>query len=108
MSQGRLKVIGTQQALKDRFGSGYLLQLNLTKSTQENQEKALSFVRHAIHPDALLQTRQAKTLRIALPRDVNLAEVFHVLYSKEISTEGCVNQFLLSQSSLEDVFIALG
>jgi ABC-type multidrug transport system ATPase subunit len=108
MSQGRLKVVGTQQTLKNRFGSGYLLQLNLTKSTPENQAKALDFVRTKIHQDAVLQNRQAKTIRVALPRDINLAEVFRVLYSKEIATEGCVNQFLLSQSSLEDVFIALG
>ena len=108
MARGRLKVIGTQQALKDRFGSGYLLQLNLIKSDSETQEESLSFVREAIHKDAVLQNRQAKTLRIALPRDIDLAEVFRVLYSNEMTTKGRVNQFLLSQSSLEDVFIALG
>ena len=108
MAHGKLKVVGTQQALKDRFGSGYLLQLNLIHSNSENQEKALAFVRSKIHQDAVLQNRQAKTLRVALPRDVNLSDVFRVLYSKEITSEGCINQFLLSQSSLEDVFIALG
>ena len=108
MAHGRLKVVATQQRLKDRFGSGYLLQLNLIKSTPEVQEKALEFVRSRIHKDAELQNRQAKTLHIALPRDVNLSDVFGVLYSQEMVTEGCVNQFLLQQSSLEDVFLALG
>ncbi len=108
MSNGRLKVIGTQQALKDRFGSGYLLQLNLTKSSKAHQEKALAFVRSRLHKDAVLQNRQAKTLRIALPRDINLPYVFRVLYGEDTANEGGINQFLLSQSSLEDVFIALG
>jgi ATP-binding cassette subfamily A (ABC1) protein 5 len=108
VSRGHLKVVATQQHLKDRFGSGYLLQLNLIKSTPENQESAMSFVRKRLHKHAVLQIKQAKTLHIALPRDVNLTEVFRALYSAESSTEGRINQFLLSQSSLEDVFIALG
>jgi hypothetical protein len=33
--QGHLKVVGTQQHLKNKFGSGYLLQLNLLESSPE-------------------------------------------------------------------------
>jgi ABC-type multidrug transport system ATPase subunit len=108
MSRGSLKVIDTQQALKDRFGSGYLLQLNLVKRSPEDEDKAMRFVREHLHEDAVLQTRQAKTLHIALPRDMDLTSIFRVLYSPEAAKEGGINQFLLSQSSLEDVFIALG
>lgn len=108
MSKGRLKVIGTQQALKDRFGSGYLLQLNLIRSSVAHQEKAFAFVRSRLHKDAVLQNRHAKTLRIALPREICLADVFRVLYGEDTVNEGGINQFLLSQSSLEDVFIAIG
>jgi ABC-type multidrug transport system ATPase subunit len=108
ISHGQLKVVATQQRLKDRFGSGYLLQLNLIKSSSDSLERAMSFVREQLHPDAVLQTKQAKTLHIALPRDANLTQVFQVLYSRESSSQGGINQFLLSQSSLEDVFLALG
>ena len=108
MSRGHLKIVATQQALKDQFGSGYLLQLNLTKSTPENQAAALHFVKSNIHEDAVLQSKQAKTLRVAVPKDINLTDVLRVLYSGKTLKEGCINQFLLSQSSLEDVFIALG
>lgn len=108
VSRGNLKVVGTQQHLKDEFGSGYLLQLNLMKSTPEEQQKAMDFVRSRLSKDAVLQTKQAKTLHIALPRDIDLTMVFRALYSPESQTDGCINQFLLSQSSLEDVFIALG
>ena len=108
MADGKLKVIGTQQYLKDTFGSGYLLQLNLIHSTPGHQECAMDFVRKRLHKDAVLCTKQAKTLHINLPKDIKLDDVFRALYSKERAEEGCINQFLLSQSSLEDVFISLG
>ena len=108
VAQGKLRVIGTQQHLKDKFGSGYLLQLNLVKSTPEFQENAMTFVRQHVHPDAVLNSKHAKTLHVSLPRELNLEKVFSALYSKERSADGHINQFLLSQSSLEDVFIALG
>jgi len=107
MANGSLRTIGTQQWLKGRYGSGYLLQLNLVRSSTENQDRAMEFVRSKLHPDAILQSRQAKTLHVALPRDASLAKVFRVLYSPE-SREAGINQFLFSQSSLEDVFVSLG
>ncbi|GFH45835.1 hypothetical protein CTEN210_02309 [Chaetoceros tenuissimus] len=108
IANGKLQVVASQQSLKDNYGSGYILQLNLVKSSEEYQEKAISFVREKLHPDASLDLKQAKTLHIHLPRDVDLEKVFSALYSPERVSEGCINQFLLSQSSLEDVFIALG
>ena len=107
VKDGELKVIGTQQHLKDNFGSGYNLQLNLVKSTEEYQEKAMTFVRQNVHKEAVLAIRQAKTLHVSLPRDLRLERVFRALYSKERETEGGINQFLLSQSSLEDVFVRM-
>ena len=107
MAQGRLKTIGTQQWLKNTYGSGYLLQLNLVQSTVENQTRAMDFVRSELHSDARLHSRQAKTLHVSLPRETSLAKVFRVLYSSQ-SKEAGINQFLFSQSSLEDVFIAMG
>ncbi len=108
IGDGKLRVVASQQHLKDKYGSGYVLQLNLIRSTQEHQDRAMSFVRSRLHIDATLDNKQAKTLHIHLPRDINLNNVFAALYSRERSTEGCINQFLLSQSSLEDVFLALG
>lgn len=105
MSKGKLKVVGTQQHLKDRYGSGYLLQLNLIESTPENMERFLSFARRH-HQDAILKNKLAKTIRIQLPNDVGIIKVFNALYSPDCLSEGGINQFLLSQSSLEDVFIS--
>jgi ABC-type multidrug transport system ATPase subunit len=109
IAEGKLKVVGTQQHLKDKFGSGYLLQLNVTKSNKKSVKKAMKFVKKHLHPKAVLATKQAKTLHVNLPReDLDLQKVFAALYSPEASSKGCINQFLLSQSSLEDVFVALG
>ena len=114
LTKGHLKTLGTQQWLKDTYGSGYLLQLNLTHSDDETQNRALEFIRKNLHPDATVQSRQAKTLQIVLPQKshgkdgVSLSDVFRVLYSAGRFEEGSINQFLFSQSSLEDVFVALG
>jgi hypothetical protein len=87
------------------LGVGYLLQLNLGNRTPE--DKAMRFVRQHLHEDAVLQTKQVKTLHIALRRDTDFTVIFLVLYIPEAAKEGGINQFLLSESSLEDVFIAL-
>ena len=87
VSNGRLKVIGTQQhlkvsfclpfwtqpfyaltfptivsGLKNNYGSGYLLQLNLLRSNEESIDLALGFVKDHIHDDARIVIRQAKTI----------------------------------------------
>ena len=108
LKRGELQVLGTQQYLKDKFGSGYLLQLNLIQSSHQNQRHAYNFVKRRIHPYAVLGIKQVKTLHIHLPRDIDLQQTFTALYSPECSREGGINQFLLSQSSLEDVFVELG
>ena len=108
VADGKLIVVGTQQHLKDKFGDGYVLQLNLVHNSPEYLDRATTFVRTRLHPEARLTSRQVKTLHFNLPRDINLESLFKGLYSKERITEGGINQFLLSQASLEDVFITLG
>ena len=108
MARGRLKVVATQQRLKDRFGSGFLLQVNLIRNATQDEEAAIEFVRRRVHPDAKVAVRQARTLRINMPRHADLRVIFSALYSPEAATEGRISQLLLSQSSLEDVFIAVG
>lgn len=107
VAKGSLKVVGTQQHLKDNYGSGYLLQLNLTHDNEQAVNSLLKFVKSNIHDDAKIVTKQAKTVHINLPRDVNIQKIFTTLYS-DSATEAMINQFLVSQSSLEDVFLALG
>jgi len=108
VSRGSLKVIGTNQYLKDKYGSGYLLQLNLAQSNEESITSALQYVRTNIHQNAKIATKHAKTLHFHLPRDVSVRDMFTCLYRSESAVIGGINQFFVSQSSLDDVFTALG
>jgi ABC-type multidrug transport system ATPase subunit len=108
IKDGNLEVVASQQQLKNKYGSGYTLQLNLGRSSQLYQDRAMDFVHKYINEDAKLDHKQAKTLHVSLPRDQSIAKVFNAMYSPERTSEGCINQFLLQQSSLEDVFVALG
>jgi ABC-type multidrug transport system ATPase subunit len=107
MAKGKLVVVGTQQYLKSRFGSGFVLQLNLVHNTVENEAAALAFCRDHLHPGAAKKSKQAKTLHVHLPPNLSLQQAFAALYDPTVRP-GCINQFLLNQSSLEDVFLALG
>jgi len=108
VSRGSLKVIGTNQYLKDKYGSGDLLQLNLAQSNEESITSALQYVRTNIHQNAKIATKHAKTLHFHLPRDVSVRDMFTCLYRSESAVIGGINQFFVSQSSLDDVFTALG
>jgi ABC-type multidrug transport system ATPase subunit len=74
VSEGKLKVIGSQQYLKNKFGPGYILHLNLVHNGHDYQERAMAFVRRQLHPDARLGIRQVKTLHVStsLPRVLKL------------------------------------
>ena len=103
-----LQNVKPQQHLKDNYGSGYLLQLNLANDNEHAIESLLKFVRNNIHEQAKIVTKQSKTIHINLPRDVKILKIFTSLYSESAASEAMINQFLVSQSSLEDVFVALG
>ncbi len=72
MAKGRIKVVATQR-LKPRFGSGFLLQVNLLRSGKQDEEAAIAFARRRVHQDAEIAVRQAKTLRINLLSDAEQA-----------------------------------
>lgn len=108
LADGKLVMVGEQQYLKEKFGEGYLLQLNLVHNSPDQMEQALTFVQTRLHPDARLTSRQVKTLHFHLPQSINLKAVFKALHRERSSTEGCINQFILIQASLEEVFIAFG
>jgi len=108
VAEGKLVVIGTQHYLKKKFSDGYVLHLSLVDSSLDSQERAMRFVRKYLHANASFGIRQTTTMHVHLPRrDTNLETVFRALYSEERTTEGGIHQFLLSQSSLEDVFVSL-
>lgn len=108
MKKGKLKVIGSAQTLKDRFGEGYTLQLNLMHDNDADRDQALAFVKQQVHPDAYIIGKQGKTFKLKLPKEgLELTRVFSAMYSPASKEQGRINQFLLSQATLEDIFIAV-
>lgn len=81
--------------------------MNLSDDKEEAIEALLQFVRENIHVEAKKITKQARTIHINLPRDVSIQTIFYTLYSDE-ANKVAINQFLVAQSSLEDVFISVG
>lgn len=91
VAKGALKVVGSQQHLKDLYGSGYLLQVNLAQDNAQTIDSLLLFVKENIHEEAKIVTKQAKTIHINLPRDVSIQKIFSCLYSESATSEGKQN-----------------
>lgn len=88
VAKGALKVVGSQQHLKDKYGSGYLLQVNLAQDNAQTIDSLLLFIKENIHEEAKIVTKQAKTIHINLPRDVSIQKIFSCLYSESATSEG--------------------
>uniref|UniRef100_A0A7S2RDD5 ABC transporter domain-containing protein n=1 Tax=Rhizochromulina marina TaxID=1034831 RepID=A0A7S2RDD5_9STRA len=100
MAGGRLRVLGSQQQLKSRYGSGFKLDLTVV---QGQDEPPTSFV-HALCPEASLVHHTGNTVSYALPRGgFSAAEALSTLQSK--SRHHGVSSFSLAQPSLEEVFV---
>ena len=91
VAKGALKVVGSQQHLKDKYGSGYLLQVNLAQDNAQTIDSLLLFIKENIHEEAKIVTKQAKTIHINLPRDVSIQKIFSCLYSESATSEGKQN-----------------
>lgn len=55
--------------------------MNLSSDSEESINSLLQFVQKNIHNDAKIVTKQAKTIHMNLPRDVNMQKIFTTLYS---------------------------
>ena len=105
LSKGELQVIGSKQKLKEKYGDGYILNLHLMCDSNEHREKAIQFVQDRIHHAAYLaRRRQVKTLYFYLPNDIDVSSIIRVLYGSERSCKGGIDQFSLSQASLEHIY----
>ena len=53
----------------------------MVNDSDETVDALLQFVQTHIHQEANIVTKQAKTIHINLPRDVNIQKIFTTLYS---------------------------
>ena len=100
---GGLQCVGTSQRLKSRFGSGYMLELQ----TEENPEaiaRVKAFVQSLVAAPRLDEEFGGK-MRYALPRgQFSLPHLFRQLVVQATPLQ--LRDFSLSQSTLEQIFIA--
>lgn len=109
MKDSRLKAVGTQQHLKNKFGNGFILELNLEDVSREKKDLAIQFIKEHVHPNPKINMHQGKLLKINLPKEgLSLKKVFKALYLSKTSENSGITEFMLSQSSLEDVFLSVG
>ena len=106
MVDGTLRCIGSIQHLKDKFGTGY--DLDVKAIDDAHIEKCKQGV-IAIVPSAKLEEVQGTRLSFKLPKaEVKLSSVFASMQRLRIvENEVGVRDFALSQTSLESVFMKL-
>jgi len=106
MAFGNLRCIGTQLHLKNKFGQGYRLQLSLADDTDENFEHTVAFVHANVSADVRVSARTGKTVQLVLPRSgVDVPALFQTFESR--GEEARIADFAVSQTSLEEVFVAV-
>eukprot|EP00516_Mucochytrium_quahogii_P011928 CAMPEP_0203792118 /NCGR_PEP_ID=MMETSP0100_2-20121128/5051_1 /ASSEMBLY_ACC=CAM_ASM_000210 /TAXON_ID=96639 /ORGANISM=" , Strain NY0313808BC1" /LENGTH=338 /DNA_ID=CAMNT_0050695589 /DNA_START=3575 /DNA_END=4592 /DNA_ORIENTATION=+ len=101
MARGNLQVVGSQEHLKRTYGNGYTVVCNV-----DDPERALGYLVKNLDPNANILCHQGKIITVQLPdSNLNLEHAFQVLYSEQCRE--VMNEWLLNQSSLEDVFIKI-
>jgi hypothetical protein len=101
---GKLRCIGTQLRLKNRFGSGYKLSMSLASASDSALERVAAFVTTHVSPHAALTSRVGASVTFTLPRTgIDVASLFQVMEEHKAAIG--VTETGLSQTSLEEVFV---
>ncbi|XP_067671428.1 cholesterol transporter ABCA5-like [Haliotis asinina] len=109
MVNGRMECLGPTQHLKDKYGSGYLLEVKLKTGDQEQdvETRMDSLERHlvSLFPQASCLERFEERGQYKIPKDnvKSLAETFSSLEQTKHTHD--VEEYSFSQSTLEQVFL---
>eukprot|EP00009_Paramoeba_aestuarina_P014068 CAMPEP_0201542812 /NCGR_PEP_ID=MMETSP0161_2-20130828/72234_1 /ASSEMBLY_ACC=CAM_ASM_000251 /TAXON_ID=180227 /ORGANISM="Neoparamoeba aestuarina, Strain SoJaBio B1-5/56/2" /LENGTH=393 /DNA_ID=CAMNT_0047950493 /DNA_START=528 /DNA_END=1709 /DNA_ORIENTATION=+ len=100
MTLGELRCLGTSLQLKNKYGSGYMFQV---QHVIEQEDDARNFISHAF-PSAILKDYFPGHLIYSLSQDSFLVSKLFRIMNSEGQKHGVVD-WGLSQTSLEDVFL---
>jgi len=96
MVNGRFDCLGSPQHLKHKFSSGYVIELKVNKDQVLDLNK--------IAPEATLDESFQGHHRYNVAKNtISLSQIFKSL--KELSDQGCISDYSVSQSTLEQIFI---
>jgi LSD1 subclass zinc finger protein len=101
MVAGRLRCLGSLTHLKQTHGSGYTLEVRCSPAHAGRVATALA----SALPSARLQEEQAGRLTYALPTAQRLGDAFDALEALRSTPAVGVQDFSVTQSSLEQIFI---
>ena len=105
MAQGSLQCIGTQQELRERYGSTYELTFTVPKGTPKADTKLLKFLKKNGPSTTLISSFGETRVFTVDKTDMELTDLFEVIIrgrNKKLYTEWGINN-----TSLDEVFIAI-
>jgi hypothetical protein len=112
MNKGKLRVLGSSLFLKSRFGIGYTLTISTSSEASTSSDSSstadalLQFVRGQMEAAELVsQAGTEITFTLPLSASKSFAQLFGQL--EERKEELCVQEFGVSVTSLEEVFLRL-
>ncbi|KAK3933416.1 Phospholipid-transporting ATPase ABCA1 [Frankliniella fusca] len=100
MVNGRLTCIGSPHHLKHKYGSGYLAVVRCTGPGRVDEASELLQRRL---PGATVVEAHLHQMKLQLPPQLPLVDIFRAL--DEARRAGCVEDYSVSQTTLEDVFM---
>jgi ABC-type multidrug transport system ATPase subunit len=101
ISKGNIRCIGSSQRLKNKFGNGF--RLNITFDSQ-NKTKAIEYINELFNGNAELQGDFYTSASFQIPNEFMV--VSRVLKEmKKNKQEKGIKEFIISETTLEDVFI---
>lgn len=108
MVHGELKCVGSPQHLKNKYGKGYTLTINMlpTENPVTQQEGLVDFIKRLSNDSATELSSVNRTRKFLIPKQSNVT-ISHVFKEMEINKSLLgIREWGLSLSTLEDVFIS--
>ena len=108
MIKGKFRCLGSTQHLKNRFGQGYTLVVQMRMNEDNTYSDKGPVLNHILEqiPQATLFEEHQGYLHIQIPVEAsNLAELFHMMEWTKENLD--VQNYSVSQASLEQLFLAL-
>ncbi|GAB6030175.1 hypothetical protein CHUAL_005851 [Chamberlinius hualienensis] len=106
MVKGELRCVGSTQHLKNKYGSGYILEAKvLADGDREERFAKLEELIKRIFPAAQLQEKFQDRIRFQVPQTggLSLAQIFATL--EEAKRDVGIEEYSFSQTSLEQLFL---
>jgi len=100
MAQGSLRCIGSAQHLRERFGSGYHLDVNLPLSKHQSLD---DFVQSALPGSQMIECVN-NSLKFSIPGNHKLSQIFALVEEHKSSLE--IQEYALGETTLEQIFIS--